>query len=314
MIDFLLSTNNNITFDRDRHPIKAGMDVLQSSLTYWVIAGAIVLIIAIMLLVRSVRARNREKRYLRCAGCYHKFKNMVVNCSGKRPITHYNLPHPSSNRSCTYSMWINIQNWYHNYGAWKNVFYKGKPIASDCTSGLKWDHITDQCPGVWLGEQTNNLRVGVVTNVSVPSHCLGKSTSPAAKDNGALPSGDDSTLDAVQCARTNSRRAPMDQMKILEYGEVKDVPIGEWFMFTVVMTSRRMELYINGKLWITKVFLGTPAYNNENGFFAAGNDYAGTLSNFRYLPHSLPSFMVEHLYKKEYAQSFRTREADDIEH
>ena len=284
-----------------------------SSLKFWIIGGIAVLVVVVVLVVRKFRVRARERRFLRCAGCFHKFKNMVVNCSGKRPIVHHSLPRPSSNRSCTYSVWLNVQNWYHNYAKWKNIFYKGAPISTECSTSLTWDRIVDQFPGLWFGDIQNNLRVAVVTAVDVPAHCLaGGAGAGAAALRIAKNAGDDA--DMLRCARTRSKRAPSQQIKILEYGELTDVPIGEWFMFTVVLTSRRMELYLDGKLWVTKVFLGTPVYNDENGFFAAGNAYAGTLSNFRYLPHSLPSFMVEHLYKKERAQSFRTRAADDIEH
>jgi len=196
---------------------------------------------------------------------------------------------------------------------WKSIFYKGTPVNENCSATLAWDRILDQCPGLWFGDVQNNLRVAVVTSIDLPTNCIAQS-GKRNRDGSQHVVGDDRNDKLLNCANKAVRTESRQAVKILEYAEAENIPIGEWFMFTTVMTSRRVELYINGKLWVTKVFIGSPVYNNQNGYFGTGATYSGSLTNFRYLPHSLPSFMVEHLYNMEASQSFRKRSADDVEY
>lgn len=287
----------------------------ERSRTFWIVLGVSVMVVLTIIIVKRMIARRREARFLRCAGCYHRFDNMVVNCSGKQPIAHYALPRPRTNRSCTYSMWLYVNNWYGMPKRWKNVFYKGRPLSDDCADDLQWDRIDDQCPGIWFSDVQNNIRVAAVTTVTIPSNCMSKSASTCPETfvgSSAVGSTAESGLE--RCIARSVTRESVQEIRILEYADAHNIPIGEWFMLTVVITQRRLEIYLDGKLWVTKVLIGLPTFNDENGYFGAGGAYQGSMSNFRYLPHALPSPMIENLYRKESKQSFRNRTADDTEY
>ena len=308
-----MGTENDPPVQRAANAVKSVFG--ERSKTFWIILGVTVLVVIATVIIAKAIVRRRENRFFRCAGCYHRFDNMVVNCSGKRPIAHYALPRPRSNRSCTYSMWLYVNNWYHNYEKWKNIFYKGKPLSDDCADNLTWDQVIDQCPGIWFSNIQNNVRVGVVTTVTIPSNCM-KSATETCPEHFVGHSSVGSTANAglESCIATSVMRESVKEVSILEYADAHNVPIGEWFMLTVVLTQRRLEIYLDGKLWVTKVLIGIPTFNDENGYFGAGKTYQGSLSNFRYLPHALPSFMVESLHRRESKQSFRNKTSDDTQY
>ena len=94
----------------------------------------------------------------------------------------------------------------------------------------------------------------------------------------------------------------MTNTDLLEYAEITDFPIGEWFQLLFVVTQKRLELYLNGKLVNTTVFVGEyrNMCNSENGHFAStGHTFRGRMLNFRYMPHALPYQMVRRVYDYE---------------
>ena len=111
----------------------------------------IIVIILVVLVVIIYRNRQRAQQ-----------ENPLLISS---PVDAYNLTSntftvKNSDRGLeyTYSCWIYVQDWYYNYGKYKNIFVKGAPGASsDITATMQ------TTPGVYLYPETNNLLVRVST-------------------------------------------------------------------------------------------------------------------------------------------------------
>ena len=314
-----------------------------------IVGGAIALVALLVWFIRRRRQKARAARFLKCGGCVHKFSTSVVECSDIQ-LNDYNLIEEPRNNSCTYSIWINVRHW--NAKKWKSIFYKGTQVKSVCETSLKWNSVLNQCPGIWLTEGENNVRIAVVTEVDLsgcrsrssrsrpyssrPSgqngancgttapcnaRCIWDATESKCKnsDGSDATTGSCANLDNGTCQETIEDPVAVDttcpsqtpsSTTIIEYADVKNIPIGEWFMLCVVMTERRFEAYVNGDLWLTKVLLGSPKYNREKVHFGKGSTTGTVMSNFHYMPHALPSFMVKYLYNQERKLSFRKRTKD----
>lgn len=100
---------------------------------------------------------------------------------------------------------------------------------------------------------------------------------------------------------------PLTSMDLLEYADIQNFPIGHWFHLVAVVTKQRIELYMNGKLVKTSVFVGVYEDDCTNrGFFSVGHPMTGRIANFRFMPHPLPFQMIQYLYATEGRQSFKT--------
>jgi hypothetical protein len=264
--------------------------VQNRSKTFWMVLGAGVVIMIALLVYEWWKASALWKRYINCPGCYVRFHNQIADCSDKRPIQRKRLTKPQN--GYTYSMWLYVVDWYsgNSFGKWKSVYYRGAQLdRSNRSCGVTWDSIAKQQPGVWLSDTHNNIRVAVTTSVYLPAKCLSGSGSGEVKTSYG------------QCHAT-SMDVDMKDMSLLEFAEIRNFPIGEWFQLLFVVNKKRLELYLNGRLVKTTVFVGE--YRNvcetENGHFAStGHTFRGRVLNFRYLPHALPYQMVQKLYQYE---------------
>lgn len=262
------------------------------SKTFWMVLGVALVVLLGSLIYEWWRVSALWKRYINCPGCYARFHNKIADCSDKRPVRHNRLTKPQS--GYTYSMWLYVVDWYSgSFGKWKSVYYRGVQLdRSNSNCGVTWDSISKQQPGVWLSDTQNNLRVVVTTSVNLPAKCVDESPG-ADKTNTETTYG--------QCHGT-SMNIEMKNMYLLEYAELTDFPIGEWFQLTFVVTQKRLELYKNGQLVNTTVFVGEyrNLCNSEDGHFAStGDTFRGRVLNFRYMPHALPYQMVRRLYEYE---------------
>lgn len=265
------------------------------SKTFWMVIGGALVVLLCALVYEWWRVSALWRRYINCPGCYVRFLNRIADCSDKRPINHKRLTKPQS--GYTYSMWMYVVDWYSgsSFGNWKSVYYRGVPLdRSNKNCGVTWDSISKQQPGVWLSDTHNNLRVAVTTAVNLPTKCLdsGSAGSTAASSTAAFQG---------QCGGAGMD-IDMTNMDLLEYAEITDFPIGEWFQLLFVVTQKRLELYLNGMLVNTTVFVGEyrNMCNSENGHFAStGHTFRGRVLNFRYMPHALPYQMVRRLYEYE---------------
>ena len=194
------------------------------------------------------------------------YQREPVNSFGRSPVSPTEFVQPTIYGTSSYSMWLYIQEWYANYGLWKHIFHRGTPVKPNCNVRIAWNTVEDQGPGLWFDKHTNNLRIAFTTRMTVTTSCNPKKTKTT---------------------------------KIIEFTEIKNIPVQKWFQFGIVLDNRKLECYVNGLLHHTFVFEGDPVLTREAGFFGLGSTYAGQIGNFRYMPLALSNTEMYNLYSRE---------------
>lgn len=258
------------------------------SVTFWIVIGTVLVVFICLLIYEWWRVYSLFKQYIDCTACYIRFRNVISNPNDRRPILHNYLVRP--NNGYTYSMWLYVAQWENQIDKWKNVYYRGPPIkACKNQNALQWDSFSNQQPGVWMAKGVNNIRVVVSTNTVMPSDCV------------SGEGGTSKTTTYGNC--TGTQNIETTELSILEYADIADFPIGEWFQLLIVVNKKRLELYLNGKLVNTLIFVGE--YNStcdmEDGHFGAPGmgTFTGRIMNFRYMPFVVPYQMIDLLYIAE---------------
>ena len=76
---------------------------------------------------------------------------------------------------------------------------------------------------------------------------------------------------------------------------LKDIPIKNWVMITLVLQSTELEIYQNGKLIKTYVLKSIPKLNNQNVYVNQWDGYDGFITKLRYYPTALSPVQIKKL-------------------
>ena len=68
------------------------------------------------------------------------------------------------------------------------------------------------------------------------------------------------------------------------------------FFLAFTFEQKNLNIYMNGKLYKTKKFLGIPEFNKYKMFFNLKNTFNGTIFKFRYIPLSLNESEISTFY------------------
>jgi hypothetical protein len=80
---------------------------------------------------------------------------------------------------------------------------------------------------------------------------------------------------------------------------LKYVPIAEDFHITIILTNKRIDAYLNGKLSVTKLLKGNITTGLTDTLplkFFQGAHLKGFISNFQYFNHDLTTRSVHDLF------------------
>lgn len=112
-----------------------------------------------------------------------------------------------------------------------------------------------------------------------------------------------------KCTRVNINEPINDcsnednkQNHAVESISLKNIPIGEPFHLAITLTSKRCDVYLNGKLENTKIFEGkrpSESQTKQFRFFGTQSRINGMISNFRYLPFPLEVNHIQSLARIE---------------
>jgi hypothetical protein len=284
----------------------------------------LLIVVVIVVVILAVRASSNSLRKVYCGSCYSAFVGKILSISGRTSIPYQNLVLTNDN-SFTYSLWMYVNNWYSNVQNWKHVFHVGSDVAAACSGSLAWNQINYQCPGVWLKPTINDMRVVLQTMTLIPPQCASQfytendiieSFQSGGGGGGATCSLSDSTDTSAMninlpdymsanpetttaCAGTGEDGSVAKNLALLEYVDISNIPIGEWFQITVNVNQKEVEVYLDGKLYKTKVLVGSPVINSGNAYFGLGSTYSGFISSFHYSPTSLPYTSIWALFNRE---------------
>ena len=295
--------------------------VVNTGVTVWVVVIFILLVFGIVYAWRWYVQIRLWRKYIDCSRCYKRYTNAIMSCTGRKLVPYHQLK--MSGSAYTYCIWVYIADWYaESFKQWKCLFYRGERLPSVATCPtLMWDTPKSQGPGIWLGDVQNNLRVVINTRLTLPASCvdnLAQEDLPGDAETegfvGSAGAGSAAAADTINwdarppgyCHRdkTKPRTKSID---MADYVELRNIPIGRWFHVVTCVQKREVELYLDGMLHRTKVLVGEPDFRKQlSGYFSPRHGFRGRFSNFRFMPHRLPSTMVKSLYDAEYKMSFRS--------
>ena len=87
--------------------------------------------------------------------------------------------------------------------------------------------------------------------------------------------------------------------------DVENIPVGSWFQVTVNLYKQQIEIYINGKLRNSTVLIGNSIFYQDDIQFCKFNQFSGYIANFRYMPHVLPTKVIEMLYNHKSSRNLK---------
>jgi len=163
---------------------------------------------------------------------------------------------PLSDGSYGYQFWMYIKDWNYKFGEEKNVFFR-----SDATNSSIMN------PNVTLHPTDNTLRVSVSI---FPSNANSSKTEPA-------PAGHSGATDDVFTC------------------DVPNIPLQTWTAVAVTVSSRNLDVYLNGNLVKSCVLSGVPKPSAGDIQLNSNGGFSGWMCSFYHyskllLPSDVQSF------------------------
>ena len=160
-----------------------------------------------------------------------------------------------SNGEYTFSIWLYIDKWYNTNqtNKWKHIFHMGSIVKNNSqTIDLNWNTLSYQSPGLWLLPNINNIRL----------------------------------------VFTTERKQPYINDKIieLEYCDVENVEIKNWFNISFTIGYNILDIYYNGKLKKSKILNGVPRINKNVLYVSYNKGFPGLMKKLEIIPKKINFF------------------------
>lgn len=226
----------------------------------------------------------------------------------------------------TYSFWIKVDDWGHNFSQPKHVFHVGDKNGNSV------------CPGVWLYPKNNNLMVRVDTherqnNISktvsgktcqnwlsqyphqhkyTPSeykkeglgdhnYCRdpenyykGKGTWCYTTDKN-VRWGQCSNQDYKEPASMNPAKNP-SEINDKKQCDIVNIPIQRWIHIVVVLANRTVDVYLNGKLSRSCTLGNIPITNKGDIYVNLDGGFSGSISDLLYVNSAISASEIYSLF------------------
>ena len=237
----------------------------------------------------------------------------LLKSTSRGIIANSKVPIPIFTDQFTFSFWITIKDWYHNYSYWRHIFHKGSSFDSTKNDFKimqihNWEEITDslpeQCIGAWLTPFQNNIRIAVTTSSSKFG------AAPALDANiekcDCIPNLNTKKMDCSKCWITDLDSDPTAQntdllnikQKRVEYIDIFDVETNKPINIVVSFSGISAEIYVNTKFKTTFILSGPPEWNNGDLYVHNPIEYKGEVRDIIVLPGTSSMKIVKDLYKK----------------
>jgi hypothetical protein len=245
----------------------------------------------------------------------------LLSSTNKSKVPISNIPNPVFPDHFTYSFWINIKDWYHNYSYWRHIFHKGSPFDKSVKSnGFKtfkyrnWEEITDnlpeQCIGAWLTPFQNNIRIAITT--------VSDKYKPEVYSDANVQKCEctpDEATKSIHCSncwitdqQNDVKYSKMAGVKNLqeskiEYIDIPDIETNKPTNIVVSVKGLIVEIFMNNKFIKTIVLSGSPNWNTGDLYVHNPVSYSGELKDLLILPGTSNLQIVNDLYKNKNIQS-----------
>jgi len=209
------------------------------------------------------------------------------------------FPLPQGVNNFSILFWINLKDWYENFGYWKHILHKGSHMEGR-TNYTNWEDIIqkypDQCPGLWLSPYTNNLRIAITTFAKktlreIPdepniNYCTDRSCFTKHQSDTKLTT-----------SSTGYQAYTDPKYRHIEFKDIKNVPISNVVFLGLVFNDNIIEVFINGKLTETIHLYGSPVFSRGDFYAKYEKTFRGDLYKVYYFPKDLKANEIRKLYK-----------------
>ena len=209
------------------------------------------------------------------------------------------FPLPQGVNNFSILFWINLKDWYENFGYWKHILHKGSHMEGR-TNYTNWEDIIrvypDQCPGLWLSPYTNNLRIAITTFAKetlreIPdepniNYCADRSCFTKHQSDTKLTT-----------SSTGYQAYTDPKYRHIEFKDIKNVPISKVVFLGLVFNDNIIEVFINGKLTETIHLYGSPVFSRGDFYAKYEKTFRGDLYKVYYFPKDLKANEIRKLYK-----------------
>ena len=201
---------------------------------------------------------------------------------------------PKDGYDYSMSFWIYIKDYYEDYTYWRHILHKGKEPINKIIEYKSWKSLSqefqDQSPGIWLHPNKNSIRIAFTTEIN-KDYCNSNFLENTCNNKNYC------NWDGLGCKLKDehafTKEGNIDyentDKKLIEYIDLENIPIKNMHFISFSFEQKVLNLYMNGKLYKTKKFLGTPIFNKEPLHFNLKNTFNGSIYKFRYVPLSLTS-------------------------
>jgi hypothetical protein len=216
--------------------------------------------------------------------------NLILNWTKEyKVISHRMIPVSPLINVYALNFWITVDDWYQNYGLWRNIIYQGSELTEKYLNTSNWGDVTNKISkqkfGVWLAPYSNNIRIVIGTKIPYNNKYIAEH--PANE-----------VCKSKKCPPNNgeiSERSYYD----LEYIDIKNINIGEPVMISIVLENRALGIYHNGKLTNNIILDGTPVPLNSDCYIKLDKSFTGSFMYFRVWANKISSHKIQELYNTE---------------
>lgn len=221
------------------------------------------------------------------------------------------IAEPSIIGQMTFSMWLNITDWYNNFQYWKHVAHKGTNILDNSINCQQWSDVCnllpDQCIGIWLAPYSNNLRIAVSTELEITAsmklHETGHTNSsiaPLYLDANVMSCNTQTKTCYLTDSNINIKPGVGDASvtfsKSIEYIDIQNIPINRFYHIAVAFDGKMMNIYTNGGLYISKQLNGVPIFNHGAMYVKYDRSFSGQVLELAYVPLLTTSSDISKFY------------------
>jgi hypothetical protein len=202
------------------------------------------------------------------------------------------IPYPPFPNRFSISFWIEINDFYHNFGYWRNVFHRGQ--AHDQKMRYKtWEQVIKdlplQTPGLWMTPYQNNLRIVYTTEQTLK----GGFTKERPSEHAQTP--EEKQFLVADEVRSN---LPDQQVRYMEYSDLGEIPVGKSVFLCLIFHDKSIEYYLDGKLRKTFIMDGSPVIPSGELFIKQIESYDGYLDDLKYHIDAIPYNKIQEIYRQ----------------
>lgn len=202
------------------------------------------------------------------------------------------IPYPPFPNQFAISFWVEINDFYHNFGYWRNIFHRGES-HNQKMKYRSWEQVINdlpsQTPGLWMAPFQNNLRLVYSTQQTLK----GGFTKERPSEHAQAP--EDKQFLVADETRSN---LPDQYVKYMEYSDLGEIPIGKPVFICFVFHDKSIEYYLDGKLRKTFILEGSPVIPSGQLFIKQKESYNGYLDDLKYHIDAIPFRKVQDIYQQ----------------